>query len=97
MENMYNYDTRQMSKMNRKWNGVQACQIVEIDDMRGITYRLPWGNGTSWIRPADFEIGGYKVGQWIDMILITVSYEGHKQLLSAQFIGRTPEVFIPKK
>lgn len=91
------YDVRQMSKMNRKWNGVQACQIIEINNERGIVYRLPWGNGMSWIRPADFEVGEYKVGQWIDMILKIAIYEGHKQLLSEQFIGRTPDVFIPKK
>lgn len=93
---MYDYDGRQMSKMNRKWNGVQACQIIEIDDMRGLIYRLPWG-GTSWIRPSDFEVAGYKVGEWIDMILKTVSYEGRKHLQSEQFVGRTPDTFIPKE
>lgn len=93
---MSNYDVRQMSKMNRKWNGIQACQIIEIDNLRGLVYRLPWG-GTSWLKPQNFEVAGYKIGEWVDLILKIAIYEGHRQLLSEQFIGRTPEQFVPKE
>ena len=94
---MYNYyDERQMSRVNRRFNNIESCKVVEIDSQRGLIYELPWG-GTSRIKPRNFEIEPYKIGDWIDMSLSTVSSQGYISLRSAQFIGRTPEPFIPKE
>ncbi|MCI8296956.1 MAG: hypothetical protein HFG22_13970 [Lachnospiraceae bacterium] len=94
---MYNYDEKQMSEANRRCNNIQSCQVVDIDKGRGLIYALPWGNGeTSWIKPKDFEIAVYEPGEWIDMVLDTVSSQGHISLRSARFVGRTPQKFIPK-
>lgn len=92
----YNYDERCISKISRYHNEITACKIIKVDNERGLTYELPWG-GTSWIKPRDFEIEPYKAGQWIDMILGTVSSNNHISLKSAQYIGKTPEPFIPKE
>lgn len=89
---MYSYSEEQMSKANRRWNEIESCKVVKIDNQRGLLYEFPWG-GTSWIRPKDFEIEPY----WIDMILSTVSSQGHISLKAAKFVGRTPEAFIPKE
>lgn len=94
---LYKYDIRQTSKENRRLNGIKACQIIKIDNEHGLTYKLPWGNDTSWIKPQDFGVGQYKVGEWIDLLLCTVSSQGHIYLQSEQFVGRTPEAFIPEK
>lgn len=92
-----NYDKRQISSQSRRYNDITACKVVEVDKGRGLIYQLPWKNDTSWIKPSNFEIEPYKVGDWIDMILITVSSQNRISLKSAQFIGRTPEAFIPEE
>lgn len=92
---MYNYDIKQMSESNRYFNNITACKIIKIDDGFGLEFELSWGE-TCRIRPKDFEIAGYEVGEWIDVILGTVTSANTISLKSAQFIGRTPEKFIPK-
>ena len=94
---MSNYDERQMTATSRRFNDIKSCEIVKIDERYGLTFTLPWGNETAQIKPMDFEIGKYKAGDWIDMKLWTLSGQGCISLKSAQFIGRTPEPFIPKK
>ena len=94
---MYNYDERQISAASRRFNDIKSCEIVKIDERYGLTFRLPWGNETAQIKPMDFEIGKYKVGEWIDLRLYTVCGQNRISLKSVQFIGRTPNVFIPKK
>lgn len=92
---MCNYDDRQISKSSRYFNNITACKIVKIDDGFGLEFGLPWGE-TARIKPIDFEIAGYQAGEWVDMILGTVSGGNSITLRSVQFVGRTPEKFVPK-
>lgn len=94
---MNNYDKQQITATSRRFNDVRACRIVQVDNERGLIFKLPWGNETAQIRPMDFEVGMYQAGEWIDMRLWTVSSQNHISLKSAQFIGRTPQQFIPKE
>ncbi len=94
---MYNYDERQISAASRRFNDIKSCKVVKIDEKYGLTFRLPWGNETAQIKPMDFEIGKYSVGDWIDMRLWTVSSQGRISLKRAQFIGETPGRFVPEE
>ncbi|NBH36479.1 hypothetical protein D3Z58_23905 [Clostridiaceae bacterium] len=93
---MDNYNERQMTATSRHFNDVRACKIVQVDNEH-LVFKLLWGNETAQIRPMDFEIGMYRVGEWIDMRLWTVSSQGRISLKRAQFIGKTPKRFVPKE
>lgn len=92
---MSNYDPRQMSECNRRCNNVRVCRIVEIDRERGLLCRLPWETETIWMRPKNFEVEPYKVGDLVDLALVTINTHDHISVRSAQYIGKTPETFIP--
>lgn len=94
---MHIYDEKQMSEANRRFNDIESCIIVGIDEKRGVRYKPVWGNIEDWIRPRDFEVESYRIGDWIDMIFSTVTTQGHTSIKSARFIGKTPKRFIPKK
>lgn len=93
---MYNYDEKQMTATYRRLNDIKACKIVQVNNEH-LVFELPWKNETAQIRPMDFEVGMYQAGEWIDMRLWTVSSQGRISLKRAQFIGRTPQQFIPKE
>ena len=93
---MYNYDDRQISQSSRYFNNIKSCQIIKIDNEFGLEFGLPWG-GTAKNKPKDFEIADYQEGQWIDLILSTISHHNYLELRSIQFIGRTPKTFLPKE
>lgn len=93
---MNNYNKQQVTATSRRFNDVRACKIIQVNNEH-LVFKLPWGNETAQIRPMDFEVGMYQAGEWIDMRLWTVSSQGRISLKSAQFIGRTPEKFIPKE
>lgn len=92
------YDEIQVSGASRRYNNIQPCRIADVNEECGLFFKLPWGNETTfWIRPIDFEVAGYQTGEWVDLILNTISGGNSITLRSAQFIGRTPKTFVPKE
>lgn len=47
------------------------------------------------MRPKNFEVEPYKVGDLVDLALVTINTHDHISVRSAQYIGKTPETFIP--
>lgn len=85
-----------ITESNRRRNNVRACRVVEINRERGLLCRLPWGTDEIWMKPRDFEVVPYKVGDWVDLVLVTISTHNHISVRSAQYIGKTPATFIPE-
>lgn len=89
---MMSYDYRQIDSVARRQNGVKACEIVSIDPDRGLCLLVP-GLETVFVKPMDFEVGNYGVGQWVDCVIWVTN--GH--ISSCQYIGMTPPKFIPEE
>lgn len=58
---MYIYDEKQMSEANRRFNDIESCIIVGIDENRGVRYKPVQGNIEDWILPRDFEVESYRI------------------------------------
>lgn len=93
---MNNYNSMQITEQNRYRNNIRPCRVVEIDKERGLSCKLPWGNDVIWMRPKDFEVEPYKINDWVDLALETISTHDHISVRSAQYIGKTPKKFIPE-
>lgn len=91
---MYNYDKIQLTADSRRQNDIRVCKVVGTDPDRGLEFELPIG-GTCWIKPMDYEVIPYNIGDFIDMQLCIVHEYGYASLRTARFIGKTPDVFIP--
>lgn len=90
-----NYDVRCISLNSRRLNGIEAFEIVNVDgDSKEVTFRRQCnGNETVRIHPSDFEITDYKNGMFCDLMISTLN----GKIRSAQLLGLTPPVFIPKE
>lgn len=93
---MYNYETVQMAKNVRYRNGIRALRILRVNNEKGLILPIPGTDSTFEIMPRDFEIAGYKEGEYVDCQIYMNYRNGSASLRSARFISRTPEAFTPK-
>lgn len=92
--NTNGYDERQISKNNRRLNGIEAFEIVSVDGAsREVTLRRQCNGETVRIRPSDFEITDYRKGMFCDLTFSTMN----GRIRSAQLIGMTPLAFVPQE
>lgn len=92
MMNNFNCDSRQLTTISRRQNGIKACRIKLIDSDRGLLLAAPSGD-TFYIKPRDIEVNdSYKKDVYVDCVLYTMN----GQVFSAKFVGVTPAKFIPE-
>lgn len=90
------FDSRQINKFMRRNCNVKAFRILDVSD-KNLVLKLPdaFGeNRTMKIPVANSE--NYSVGEYVDIILIYTIDGGVASSYKAEFLGKTPEQFIPE-
>lgn len=90
------FDSRQANKFMRRNCNVKAFKILDVSG-KNLILRLPavFGkNRTMEIPVAKPE--SYSIGKYVDIILIYTIDGGVASSYKAEFLGKTPEQFIPE-